>query len=150
MPETPHIPTQFVSPPDDEPRPPLPRRIPEPIPLHERTPDMFGPRAAWPRPTTDDAPERDAEAVAATPTASAPHAEAPPLEDQAPPPQQPEAPVPLAAGTYAIYDDGHGGYVMVAATSDGAVHHKHIPAAMVKMATMAMGGNSPLAGLFGT
>jgi hypothetical protein len=142
------IPTQFTAPADDD-HPPLLRRIPEPIPQHERTPDMFGPRAAWPRHVTDDAPERDAEAVAATPAAPAPHADAPPLDPQDAPPEQPAAPVPIAAGTYSLYQDGAGGYVLVIGTSEGAVHHKHIPAKVVKMAEMAMGGNSPLAGLFG-
>lgn len=43
-------------------------------------------------------------------------------------------PVPLMAGTFALYDDGHGGIILVTDV-DGAVTKKAIPAALVKMAT---------------
>lgn len=86
----------------------------------------------------DDAPERDEEAVAATPAPPA----APPRPD-APPP------APLFAGTYAVYDDGAEGLFLVVATREGEEHRKHLPARMIKMAEMMMGGNSPLAAMFG-
>lgn len=84
----------------------------------------------------DPAPERDEEAVTATPTAAPPRPETPPQQ-------------PMAAGTYAVYDDQQGGYVLVIGTREGQTHHKHIPAKVVKMGEMMMGGNSPLAALFG-
>lgn len=43
-------------------------------------------------------------------------------------------PLPTLAGTFAIYDDGHGGFVLVTDVG-GDVTRKHIPAAIVKMAT---------------
>jgi hypothetical protein len=113
--DAPRIPTQFVAPPD-------PEQLAEAAPQHDRP---------------DDVPERDAEAVAATPAAAAPS------------PEAPGGPDPLAAGTYAVYDDNQGGYVLVIGTREGETHHKHIPARVVKMAEMAMGGNSPLAAMFG-
>lgn len=79
-----------------------------------------------------DAPERDAEAVEATPAAAAP----------------PSGPEPLAAGTYAVYDDTAGGYVLVIGTREGETHRKHLPGHLVKMAEK-MAGGSPLAMLFG-
>lgn len=85
---------------------------------------------------TDTAPERDEEAVTATPTAAPPRPEAPPQE-------------PMAAGTYAVYDDGQGGVVLVIGTREGETHHKQIPAKVIKMGEMMMGGNSPMAALFG-
>ncbi len=49
---------------------------------------------------------------------------------------------PVAAGTFAIYEDGQGGYVLVtqmpsAVTEENpeGVARKHIPGALVKMAT---------------
>ncbi|MFJ8719758.1 hypothetical protein ACIRD9_42605 [Streptomyces violaceus] len=87
----------------------------------------------------DDAPERDAEAVDATPAAATPPPDA----------STPDGPVPIAAGTYAVYDDQDGGFVLVLGTREGQTHHKHVPARVVKMAEMAMGGNSPLAAMFG-
>ena len=41
-------------------------------------------------------------------------------------------PIPALAGTFVIYEDGKGGYVLVVDVG-GEVTHKHIPAAMVKM-----------------
>jgi len=116
MTDAPHIPTQFVA-------PPTPEQLAEAV-QHDRP---------------DDAPERDAEAVAATPAAATPNPEAPDTD----------GPVPMAAGTYAVYDDTAGGFVLVIGTREGETHHKHIPARVVKMAEMAMGGNSPLAAMFG-
>lgn len=76
-----------------------------------------------------DAPERDPEHDAAVPA----------------------APAPLAAGTYAVYPDGAGGFMLVlgmAGESEPFQHH--IPAAMIKMAKMAGGLNfGPLSALFG-
>ena len=91
---------------------------------------------AWGRQVATDAAERDEEAVAATPTAAPPRPEAPPQE-------------PMAAGTYAVYDDGQGGVVLVIGTREGETHHKQIPAKVIKMGEMMMGGNSPMAALFG-
>ena len=122
MNDAPRIPTQFIAPPaPDQPTAPAAAQ-PE---QHDRP--------------ADDAPERDAEAVDATPAAPAPRPEA----------VNAEGPAPMAAGTYAVYDDQAGGYVLVVATREGQTHHKHIPARVVKMAEMAMGGNSPLAAMFG-
>lgn len=84
----------------------------------------------------DDAPERDEEAAAAVPAA------APPPPDHAPP-------VPILAGTFAIYDDGGGGFAGVVQLADGTVIKRHVGAATVRMAEKLMGGNSPLAGLLG-
>jgi hypothetical protein len=43
-------------------------------------------------------------------------------------------PVPMMAGTFALYDDGHGGIVLVTDVN-GEVTKKAIPAALVKLAT---------------
>jgi hypothetical protein len=114
--DAPRIPSGFVA-------PPTPEQLAEAVPVQHDRPD--------------DAPERDAEAVEATPAAAAPS------------PEVSAGPDPLAAGTYAVYDDQQGGYVLVIGTREGETHHKHIPARVVKMAEMAMGGNSPLAAMFG-
>lgn len=121
----PHIPTQFVSPDDDQ----APDRT---VSVGSRLPDVPEPEPEH------DAPERDEEAVAATPAA------APPRPDEHP------TRFPIAAGTYAIYDDDNGGLVLVAKTQDGETHHKHVPARIIKMAQAMMGGNNPLAMLFGS
>lgn len=83
----------------------------------------------------DYAPERDAEHDQAVPAA-------PPMPAGPPP-------VPLYAGTYAIYDDDAGGVMLVVGQSTGEVVRKHIPAAMMKMAERFGGAGSGLAGLFG-
>lgn len=80
------------------------------------------------------APERDEEVQAA-------------LTGEEPSVSLPDAPEPLWAGTYAIYDDGSEGLMLVIGTREGEVHHKHLPAAMLKMAEK-MGG-SMLGGFFG-
>jgi hypothetical protein len=110
---------------------PLTPEFVEPVPLHERP--LY---QDWHDAEPEPAPERDEEAVMATPTAAPPRPETPPQE-------------PMAAGTYAVYDDQQGGYVLVLGTREGQTHHKHIPAKVVKMGEMMMGGNSPLAALFG-
>lgn len=43
-------------------------------------------------------------------------------------------PPPVFAGTFAIYEDGTGGYVLVVQHEDGSTDRKHIPSAMVKLA----------------
>lgn len=91
---------------------------------------------AWGRQAADVAPERDEEAVAAVPTAAPPRPEAPPHE-------------PMAAGTYAVYDDGQGGVVLVIGTREGETIHRQIPAGLIKAGEMMMGGHSPLAALLG-
>lgn len=81
----------------------------------------------------------------------------PGLLDQLAPEPAPEAaglvltaagPQPLLAGTFAVYSDDRGGFVLVADTVDGegtsTVHRKAIPAAMVKLVT----GGGPLGGMF--
>lgn len=46
------------------------------------------------------------------------------------------APTPLMAGTFAIYEDGKGGYVLVAQRDgEAAPDRKHIPGALVKVLT---------------
>lgn len=104
---------------------PLPPELAEAIAAHPDAHDFAAP-----------APERDEEAVAAVPTAAPPRPVAPPQE-------------PMAAGTFAIYDDGQGGVVLVIGTREGETHHKRIPAKLIKAGEMMMGGNSPLAALFG-
>ncbi len=42
-------------------------------------------------------------------------------------------PIPVLAGTFALYEDGKGGVVLVTEVG-GEVTRKHIPAALVKMA----------------
>ena len=127
MTDQPHIPTQFTAPDfglersveTDVPMPP------ELVAAIEAHPDQHDFAAA--------APERDEEAAADTPAAAAP----------------PSGPEPLAAGTYAVYDDGKGGYVLVLGTREGETHHKHLPSHIVKMAMKMSGGNNPLTALLG-
>jgi hypothetical protein len=40
---------------------------------------------------------------------------------------------PVIAGTFAIYEDGHGGFVLVTDTEHGT-DRKHIPSTFVKLA----------------
>lgn len=42
-------------------------------------------------------------------------------------------PVPAVAGTFALYEDGNGGFVLVT-DIDGDTTRKHIPGALVKLA----------------
>lgn len=46
--------------------------------------------------------------------------------------QQSPQPTPLAAGTFALYDDGHGGFVLVTDMGGGPIR-KHIPGTIVKL-----------------
>lgn len=126
MTEKPNIPTQFTSPDFG-----LERSVERDVPM---PPELVAAIEAHPdqHDFTAAAPERDAEAVAATPAAAAP----------------PSGPQPLAAGTYAVYDDTAGGYVLVIGTREGETHRKHLPGHLVKMAEK-MAGGSPLAMLFG-
>lgn len=63
----------------------------------------------------------------------------------------PAGPAPVAAGTFAIYEDGHGGYVLVAdMPAHGGITRRHIPAAIVKMATGSGILARRLGGLIGT
>lgn len=70
------------------------------------------------------------------------------VADEAGPVITAAGPVPLLAGTFAIYDDQAGGYAVVAETVDaeGAtqVHRKAIPAAMVRLVQ----GTGPMSGMF--
>lgn len=57
-------------------------------------------------------------------------------------------PTPIISGSFAIYEDGRRGYVMVANTAEFGVQRKHIPAAAVRaFRTLArgMGGFLPAA-----
>lgn len=74
-----------------------------------------------------------------------------PPELPTPPPMPPQAPPqPIAAGTYAVYDDGNGGAVLVLQPKGGETMTKHLPAALIKMAERFGGaGAGPFAGLFG-
>ena len=127
MTDAPRIPTQFIAPPDeDEVQHDKPRR-------NTCCDGISGLHTAQCPDHQPDAPERDAEAVEATPAAAAP----------------PSGPTPLAAGTYAVYDDQQGGYVLVIGTREGETHHKHLPKNIVKMAEKMAGGANPLAMLFG-
>lgn len=148
MNDRPNIPTQFIPPESQHDRPAIDDGPPQPGPYRcpQTTSGICAVRpgetsTAQPcketcgcYPGADTAPERDAEAVAATPAAPAPN---------------PEAPQPLHAGTYAVYSDNKGGYVLVIGTREGETHHRHLPAAMVKVAEKMAGGNNPLAALFG-
>lgn len=58
-------------------------------------------------------------------------------------------PVALFEGTFAIYPDGQGGYVLVTDTAEHGTDRRHIPAAMVKLATGGGIIGRRLAGLFG-
>lgn len=80
--------------------------------------------------------------------------------DPGPVPPQHEAPpmpveqplTPMAAGTFAFYDDGAGGAMLVMQPAGGEVLRKHIPANMVRMIgkfTGAGGGIGSLLGMFG-
>lgn len=44
-----------------------------------------------------------------------------------------DGPAPILAGTFAIYEDGGGGFVLVTDVA-GDVTRKHVPAAVVKLA----------------
>ncbi len=44
-------------------------------------------------------------------------------------------PEPVIAGTFALYEDGEGGFVLVTQTERHGIDRKHIPKALVKMAT---------------
>lgn len=69
------------------------------------------------------------------------------LDADAPIPYVPtEQPEPAISGTFAIYEDGQGGYVLVTDIG-GSIERKHIPAKVVKMGSALMGRQ--LAGLFG-
>jgi hypothetical protein len=45
------------------------------------------------------------------------------------------APEAVIAGTFALYEDGAGGYVLVTETVAHGTQRKHIPAGLVKLAT---------------
>ncbi len=42
---------------------------------------------------------------------------------------------PMLAGKFAIYEDGKGGFILMTETEGHGVQRKHIPAALVKLAT---------------
>lgn len=55
---------------------------------------------------------------------------------------------PLVGGTFALYDDDHGGFVLVAETTQHGIMRRHIPAAMVKLASKMAAGGNLLGGIF--
>lgn len=59
------------------------------------------------------------------------------------------APLAMLEGTFAIYQDGHGGFVLVTDTVQHGTDRRHIPAAMVKLATGGGMISRRLAGMFG-
>lgn len=60
------------------------------------------------------------------------------------------APEPAISGTFAIYEDGKGGYVLVTDSAQlGGVTHKHLPRALIKMMSGAAGRLGGLGALFG-
>lgn len=61
---------------------------------------------------------------------------------------QPAGPDPLLHGTFALYPDGAGGFVLVTETDAHGVNRKHIPSAMVKLAMKAINGGGLLAKVF--
>ena len=61
------------------------------------------------------------------------------------PAPDPNAPQPMYAGTFAIYSDGNGGFVLVADVN-GETHRRHIPATVVRMINGGGGVMSQLAG----
>lgn len=59
-------------------------------------------------------------------------------------------PVLMCQGTFAIYEDGQGGFMLVTDMPDhGGVARRHIPAALVKMASGGGMLSRKFAGLFG-
>jgi hypothetical protein len=56
---------------------------------------------------------------------------------------------PMLAGTFAIYEDGHGGYVLVTDTPAYGIIRKHVPAALVKIATGGGVMGRKLSAMFG-
>lgn len=61
---------------------------------------------------------------------------------------RPAGPDPLIHGTFALYADGAGGFVLVTETDAHGVNRKHIPRAMVKLAMKLMNGGGMLAKVF--
>jgi hypothetical protein len=61
--------------------------------------------------------------------------------DHFPPVQLPDddqaaaLPVPVIAGTFAIYEDGRGGFVLVTDTEQHGQRRDHIPSAVVRLAS---------------
>ncbi len=58
-------------------------------------------------------------------------------------------PQPVIAGTFALYEDGEGGFVLVTQTDKHGIDRKHIPKALVKMATGGGIIGRKFGGLFG-
>lgn len=59
-------------------------------------------------------------------------------------------PQALASGTFAVYEDGAGGFVLVTNMPDhGGVARRHIPSALVKMVTGGGMLSRKLGGIFG-
>lgn len=62
---------------------------------------------------------------------------------------EPANPKAMLAGTFAIYEDGRGGFVLVTDTTEYGERRNHIPAAMVKVVSGGGLIGSRLRGLFG-
>jgi len=70
-------------------------------------------------------------------------------ENPAPQPaEEPAGPVPLLAGSFALYDDGQGGFILVTKTVQQGVNRAHIPRKLVKLGTALSGGKEG-GGFFG-
>lgn len=71
------------------------------------------------------------------------------IDPDAPIPFTPVEPVPLVAGTFAIYDASDGGYVLVTQTDqETEPMRRHIPGKVVRLATGGMLGKQ-FSALFG-
>ena len=79
------------------------------------------------------------------------------LPEDVPLPDMPDVPPPVTdpadsapdcviAGTFAIYLDGKGGYVLVTDTREHGIQRQHVPHAMVKLADKLGGVGGKLAG----
>lgn len=64
------------------------------------------------------------------------------------PPAPDDGPAPLIAGTFALYDDAQGGFVLVTQTTEHGLNRRHIPSGMVKLASKLAQGGGLLGGLF--
>jgi len=80
-----------------------------------------------------------------------PHPHPVEVEDQAHEPEPAADDVaPILAGKFGIYEDGKGGYWLITETDAHGMQRKHIPAALVKLATGQGLMGKRLTGLFGS
>jgi hypothetical protein len=93
--------------------------------------------------TTGETFTIDLSAVAAAVEHLAPDVPADTVE----PPPPAASPVPMIEGTFAIYNDGAGGIMIVTDVSGQGVERRHFPAKIVKMAKKFAGGMIPGLGI---